>query len=145
VRDWQRIFPAYNIPVRYQQTPQHEFRQSLEAAMGPVTALDFTEQLMIFDSKWGMIYDNPDFVQAGQVRYSCFAVRVPRVVADCVPASGSTAHHLGEIRGVERSLVLDERGLDVAVVAVRHQVAGLFCWISVGQLIIELWFSDNLS
>jgi hypothetical protein len=113
--------------VRYQQTPQYEFRQSLEAAMGPVTALDFTEQLMIFDSKWGMIYDNPDFVQAGQVRYSCFAVRVPRVVADCVPASGSTAHHLGEIRGVERSLVLDERGLDVAVVAVRHQVAGLFC------------------
>jgi hypothetical protein len=68
-RDWQRIFPAYNIPVRYQQTLQHEFRQSLEAAMGPVTALDFTEQLMIFE-KCGMIYDNADFVQASQVRYS---------------------------------------------------------------------------
>jgi hypothetical protein len=59
-RDWQPTLPAYNIPVRYQQTPQHEFRQSLEAAMGPVTALDFTEQLMI--------YDNADFVQASQVR-----------------------------------------------------------------------------
>jgi hypothetical protein len=55
--------------VRYQQTLQHEFRQSLEAAMGPVTALDFTEQLMIFE-KCGMIYDNADFVQASQVRYS---------------------------------------------------------------------------
>lgn len=34
--------------------------------MGPVTALDFTEQLMIFD-KCGMIYDSPEFVQASQV------------------------------------------------------------------------------
>lgn len=36
--------------------------------MGPVTALDFTEQLMIFD-KCGMIYDSPDFVQASQVSW----------------------------------------------------------------------------
>jgi hypothetical protein len=69
-------FPAYNIPVRYQQTPQHEFRQSLEAAMGPVTALDFTEQLMIFE-KCGMIYDNADFVQASQVRDLKVSVRYP--------------------------------------------------------------------
>lgn len=34
--------------------------------MGPVTALDFTEQLMIFEA-CGMIYDNPSFVQASQV------------------------------------------------------------------------------
>ena len=34
--------------------------------MGPVTALDFTEQLMIFEA-CGMIYDHPDFVQASQV------------------------------------------------------------------------------
>jgi len=57
---------AYNIPVRYEQTPQQDFRNKLEAAMGPVTALDFTEQLMIFEA-CGMIYDNSDFVQANQV------------------------------------------------------------------------------
>ena len=34
--------------------------------MGPVTALDFTEQLMIFEA-CGMIYDHSDFVQASQV------------------------------------------------------------------------------
>jgi hypothetical protein len=37
--------------------------------MGPVTALDFTEQLMIFEA-CGMIYDNPEFVQASKVRQS---------------------------------------------------------------------------
>jgi len=57
---------AYDIPVRYEQTPQQDFRNKLEAAMGPVTALDFTEQLMIFEA-CGMIYDNSDFVQANQV------------------------------------------------------------------------------
>lgn len=57
---------AYNIPVRYEQTPEHQFRESLESEMGPVTALDFTEQLMIFD-KCGMVYDSPEFVQASQV------------------------------------------------------------------------------
>jgi hypothetical protein len=87
--------------VRYEQTPQHEFRASLEAAMGPVTALDFTEQLMIFDSKFGMIYDNADFVQASQVRDSCFAFCKPRAFTDLVPASWSTTHDVGEIRGVE--------------------------------------------
>jgi hypothetical protein len=58
---------AYNIPLRYEQTPQQEFCSQLEAAMGPITALDFTEQLMIFEA-CGMIYDNPGFVQAGKVR-----------------------------------------------------------------------------
>jgi hypothetical protein len=59
---------AYGIPVRYEQIPQQDFRNKLEAAMGPVTALDFTEQLMIFEA-CGMIYDHPDFVQASQVGY----------------------------------------------------------------------------
>lgn len=57
---------AYNIPARYEQTPQQDFRNKLEAVMGPVTALDFTEQLMIFEA-CGMIYDHPDFIQASQV------------------------------------------------------------------------------
>lgn len=34
--------------------------------MPPISALDFTEQLMIFD-ECGMIYDRPEFVQANQV------------------------------------------------------------------------------
>lgn len=60
------VSTAYNITVRYEQTLQQDFRNKLEAAMGPVTALDFTEQLMIFEA-CGMIYDHPDFVQASQV------------------------------------------------------------------------------
>lgn len=46
---------------------EQEFRGKLEVAMGEVTALDFTEQLMIFEG-CGMIYDDPSFVQASQVR-----------------------------------------------------------------------------
>ncbi|KAM0715372.1 hypothetical protein Q7P37_008870 [Cladosporium fusiforme] len=57
---------AYNIPVRYEQTPEHLFRERLEADMGAVTALDFTEQLMIFEG-CGMIYDHPDLVQANKL------------------------------------------------------------------------------
>lgn len=57
---------AYNIPVRYEQTPRQDFRNKLEAAMGPVTALDFTEQLVLFED-CGMIYDEPEFVQASKV------------------------------------------------------------------------------
>ena len=60
--------------MRYEQTPENEFRQQLEAKMGPVTALDFTEQLMIFE-KCGMIYGNSSFVQASEVRGSCFVFR----------------------------------------------------------------------
>jgi hypothetical protein len=38
--------------------------------MPPITALDFTEQLMLFDG-CGMIYDRPEFVQANQ---ACISV-----------------------------------------------------------------------
>lgn len=57
---------AYGISVRYEQTSEKDFRGSLEAKMGPVTALDFTEQLMIFEGT-GMIYDDSAFVQASKV------------------------------------------------------------------------------
>jgi hypothetical protein len=67
--DANKSFLAYNVPVRYQQTPEKEFRSQLEAKMGPATALDFTEQLMIFEA-CGMIYDNPEFVQASKVRHN---------------------------------------------------------------------------
>ncbi|KAL1586787.1 hypothetical protein WHR41_04669 [Cladosporium halotolerans] len=57
---------AYGISVRYEQTSEKVFRESLEAKMGPVTALDFTEQLMIFEGT-GMIYDDSAFVQASKL------------------------------------------------------------------------------
>jgi hypothetical protein len=41
----------------------------LESKLPPISALDFTEQLMIFD-ECGMIYGRPEFVQANQVRLS---------------------------------------------------------------------------
>lgn len=44
-----------------------EFQGILKKHMGDVTALDFTEQLLIFRD-FGMIYRRPEFVQANQVR-----------------------------------------------------------------------------
>jgi hypothetical protein len=117
--------------------------------MGPVTALDFTEQLMIFDSKWGMIYDNPEFVQASQVREFYFSVHESRVCTDLILASWASSHHVGEVRGVERSLVADEGGLDFG--SYRHGSGGLYdCgiviwWASIALKINGLQFSDNLS
>lgn len=43
-----------------------EFQGILKKHMGDVTALDFTEQLLIFRD-FGMIYGRPEFVQANQV------------------------------------------------------------------------------
>ena len=57
---------VHNIPVRYEQISERQFRTALEAEMPAITALDFTEQLMIFD-ECGMIYARPEFVQANQV------------------------------------------------------------------------------
>ncbi|CAG5154262.1 uncharacterized protein ALTATR162_LOCUS3537 [Alternaria atra] len=56
----------HGIPVRYEQISELQFRTALEAHMPPITALDFTEQLMLFDG-CGMIYDRPEFVQANQI------------------------------------------------------------------------------
>jgi hypothetical protein len=44
-----------------------EFQGILKKKMGDVTALDFTEQLLIFRD-FGMIYERPEFLQANQVR-----------------------------------------------------------------------------
>ena len=55
--------------------------------MGPVTALDFTEQLIIFDSKLWMIYDNPEFVQASQLRNSDFSVHESLLFTDLILSS----------------------------------------------------------
>lgn len=82
--------------MRYEQTPEHGFRQILEAKMGPVTALDFTEQLMIFEG-CGMIYGNSNFVQASEVRYLNFAFRVPEAIADLPAASWAETHYMGGV------------------------------------------------
>ncbi|KAJ8115546.1 hypothetical protein OPT61_g2833 [Boeremia exigua] len=57
----------YSIPVRYEQITEAEFRASLETKMPPISALDFTEQLMIFDD-CGMIYARPEFLQANEIK-----------------------------------------------------------------------------
>ena len=90
--------------------------------MGPVTALDFTEQLMIFE-KCGMIYDNSDFVQASQVRDLHVLLQEARAVTDLILASRARAHQVGEVRGVKRSLVVDEGGrLEDAMEVPSHPV-----------------------
>ncbi|KAM0306223.1 hypothetical protein HYE67_002231 [Fusarium culmorum] len=57
---------AYNIDIRYHEMSSDEFQGILKKHMGDVTALDFTEQLLIFRD-FGMIYGRPEFVQANQL------------------------------------------------------------------------------
>jgi hypothetical protein len=52
--------------VRYNKISEQEFRSQLEANMPAITALDFTEQLMIFET-FGNIYARPEFIQANKV------------------------------------------------------------------------------
>ncbi|QPC71307.1 hypothetical protein HYE68_002059 [Fusarium pseudograminearum] len=57
---------AYDIDIRYHEMSSNEFQGILKKHMGDVTALDFTEQLLIFRD-FGMIYGRPEFVQANQL------------------------------------------------------------------------------
>ncbi|KAM0228489.1 hypothetical protein ACHAPO_010690 [Fusarium lateritium] len=57
---------AYNIDIRYNEMSSDEFQGILKKHMDDVTALDFTEQLLIF-REFGMIYERPEFVQANQL------------------------------------------------------------------------------
>lgn len=57
--------PVYKIPVEYHKMTPEEFQETLKD-MQAVTALDFTEQLMIFES-CGPIYQRPEFIQANKV------------------------------------------------------------------------------
>ncbi|XHG04015.1 hypothetical protein AWENTII_007299 [Aspergillus wentii] len=63
------IGKRYNVPVQYQQVGSSEFQKILQSRDGlsEEIALDFTEQLMIFE-KCGNVYANKDFVQANEVR-----------------------------------------------------------------------------
>ncbi|KAF2994363.1 hypothetical protein E8E13_001288 [Curvularia kusanoi] len=56
----------HNIPVKYQKISERQFRDMLETKMPAISALDFTEQLLIFEG-CGMIYARPEFVQANKI------------------------------------------------------------------------------
>ena len=60
---------GYNIPTSYQKSSSSEFQSLLRSRDGlsEEIALDFAEQLMIFE-KCGNVYANDEFVQAAEVR-----------------------------------------------------------------------------
>ncbi|CAH0024687.1 unnamed protein product [Clonostachys rhizophaga] len=63
----QSLASAYNINIRYELMSPEEFQTSLKKhKMDDVTALDFTEQLLIFRD-FGNIYKRSEFVQANQL------------------------------------------------------------------------------
>ena len=58
---------ALNIPTQYQQITSEEFQQQLiESGMNSELALDFTEQLLIFED-FGNIYAQHGLIQATDV------------------------------------------------------------------------------
>jgi hypothetical protein len=63
------IYLGYNIPTSYQKSSSSEFQRLLRSHNGlsEEIALDFTEQLMIFE-ECGNVYASEAFVQASEVR-----------------------------------------------------------------------------
>ncbi|RGP77790.1 hypothetical protein FLONG3_4084 [Fusarium longipes] len=57
---------VYGVDIRYKEMSSDEFQSVLKKHMDDLTALDFTEQLLIFRD-FGMIYKRPEFVQANQL------------------------------------------------------------------------------
>ncbi|KFY73983.1 hypothetical protein V498_10009, partial [Pseudogymnoascus sp. VKM F-4517 (FW-2822)] len=56
-----------NIPTHYQQITPEEFQQHLmDSGMSSELALDFTEQLLIFED-FGNVYSQQDFIQATDI------------------------------------------------------------------------------
>ena len=64
----------YNVPTRYHPATASEFQQLLMSrdGMSEDIALDFTEQLMIFE-KCGNVYERDEFVQAKEVGPNFFS------------------------------------------------------------------------
>lgn len=60
----------YNVPSHYEASSSSEFQQLLMTrdGMSEDIALDFTEQLLIFE-KFGNVYAREEFVQAKDVDY----------------------------------------------------------------------------
>ncbi|KAJ4126964.1 hypothetical protein NW768_008585 [Fusarium equiseti] len=57
---------AYGIDIRYNELTSEEFQNNLKKHMNDITALDFSEQLLIFRD-FGMIYERPEFVRANEL------------------------------------------------------------------------------
>ncbi|KAI6777360.1 hypothetical protein HG530_001305 [Fusarium avenaceum] len=63
----QSIASAYDIDISYHEMTTDEFKGILKKSnMSDMTALDFTEQLLIF-RECGMIYERPEFIQANKL------------------------------------------------------------------------------
>ncbi|KAJ5090707.1 hypothetical protein N7532_009391 [Penicillium argentinense] len=62
------IGKRYNVPTQYRQVSSSQFQKILQSRDGfsEEIALDFAEQLMIFE-KCGNVYANGEFVQANQI------------------------------------------------------------------------------
>ncbi|RAL11495.1 NmrA/HSCARG family protein [Aspergillus homomorphus CBS 101889] len=62
------IGEKYNLRTKYHTLNADEFQRLLETrdGMSPEIALDFTEQLLMFE-KFGNVYDSPEFVQAKEI------------------------------------------------------------------------------
>lgn len=55
------------IPFEYRKSTPEQFQRRLESVgLSPESALDFTEQLLIFEY-FGQIYASHDFIQAHEV------------------------------------------------------------------------------
>ncbi|OTA04479.1 hypothetical protein A9Z42_0050580 [Trichoderma parareesei] len=62
-----RLGSKFGIPFEYKKSTPEQFQQGLEAAgLSPETALDFTEQLLMFEY-FGNVYASHDFVQAREI------------------------------------------------------------------------------
>ncbi|GKZ26765.1 hypothetical protein AbraIFM66951_003657 [Aspergillus brasiliensis] len=62
------IGQKYNLQTQYHKLSQDEFQKLLETrdGMSPEIALDFTEQLLMFE-KFGNVYETSEFVQANKI------------------------------------------------------------------------------
>ncbi|RAH84782.1 NmrA-like family protein [Aspergillus japonicus CBS 114.51] len=62
------IGQKYNLPTKYHTLNPDDYQRLLETrdGMSPEIALDFTEQLLMFE-KFGNVYDTPAFVQAKEI------------------------------------------------------------------------------
>ncbi|KAF7595941.1 hypothetical protein BBP40_004087 [Aspergillus hancockii] len=62
------IGSRYHVPIQYQKLNSSEFQELLETrdGMSSEIALDFTEQLMMFEL-FGNVYADPEFVQAREI------------------------------------------------------------------------------
>lgn len=71
----------YNVPTRYVPVSAGEFQEILmtHSGLSEEIALDFTEQLMIFE-KCGNVYAGDEFVQARDVSHHLVPLSIGAVI-----------------------------------------------------------------